>query len=463
MNFMKHTTYLFGLAAILCLAACGEDDEPATPITLNFTSTELGITDQVTSVNASIALSRNVDQDETIIVRINNSSLTYGEDADYYTVPAAIGDELSIAVATGTQDASFQVLKGAGLNIQQDESLTFALISSGDNLTIGDNSNLTVSFSENFIATSGTVELNAGGENFPDQAFFDFSKSLQTNVTKDGWDLGFSTASGEFAVVLNSTAYHMARQLNATVMQDVTSADTVGFAGEMVIPQFDPSIGSISWVDTPDGDLSTTAFGEIAASEVEAKIYIVRRLNGDWKKVKVFQSGDNYTVQYTAIDDASFLSSEIIKDADMNFTFFSFEAGEVSVEPAKDSWDLMYSTYTTSLNLGGPGLDIPYGFNDYIIINRHNTEATMVLIEDVAYDAFTAANASSLEFGSNIDAIGSSWRQGGGPDSGPQLFEDRFFVIRDAAGLLYKFMFTRLTSTSGERGYPEFTFELVEQ
>ncbi len=462
MNFVKHTSYLFGFAVILLLAACGDDDEPAAPITLNFSSAELGITDDNTSVEVPIALSRSVGQDEMVMVRINSNNLTYGESADYYTVPAATGGEISLSVSANTQDVSFQVLKGAGLNIQQDESLTLTLVSTQDNIVVGDNSSATVSFSENFIAPSGTVELNAGGAAFPDQAFFDFSKSTQTNVSKNSWDLGFSTVSGQFAVVLNASAYHMARQLDATVMQDVTSADTVGFASEMVIPQFDPGVGSIGWIDTPDGNLATTAFGEIAESELEAKIYIVRRLNGDWKKVKVFRSGDNYTVQYTDIDDPSFLFTEVNKDSEANFNFFSFESGEVSVEPAKDSWDIMYSTYTTSLNLGGPGLDIPYGFNDYIIINRNNTEVAMVMIEDIGYDAFTATNATSIEFVSDIDAIGSSWRQGGGPDSGPQLFDDRFFVIRDADGLLYKFRFTRLTSASGERGYPEFTFEIVE-
>lgn len=462
MNLIKHTSYLIALAAVLSLAACGDDDEPAAPITVNFTSSDLGITDDISSVDASIALSRNVDQDEVLTVRINNSNLTYGEDADYYTIPAATGDELSIAVSSGTQDASFQVLKGTSLNIQQDESLTFVLVSTADNLVVGDNSTLTLSFTENFIAPSGTVELSAGGTDFPDQAFFDFSKSSQSNISKDSWDLGLSTASGQFAVVLNATAYHMARQLDATVMQDVTSADTIGFAAEMVIPQFDPSLGSISWVDTPDGNLSTTAFGEIANSEAEAKVFIVRRASNDWKKVKVFQDGNGYQLQWANIEDTDINGTTIAKDDSYNFIHFSFEDAETSVEPAKDSWDIMYSSYTTLFNLGGPGLDIPYGFKDYIIINRHQTEAAMVMIDDITYDAFTAANAASLEFASEIDAIRSSWRQGGGPNSGPMLFEDRFFVIRDASGLLYKFRFTRLTSTSGERGYPEFTFERVE-
>ncbi|MEM8894042.1 MAG: hypothetical protein AAGC88_05660, partial [Bacteroidota bacterium] len=398
MNFIKHTTYFFGLAAVLFLSACGDDDDPPAPITVNFTSSDLGITDDVSTVTASIALSRNVDQDETLTVRINNNNLTYGEDADYYTVPAATGDELSIAVATSTQDASFQVLKGSGLNIQQDEFLTFALVSTSDNIVVGDNSTVTVSFSENFIAPSGTIELNAGGAAFPDQAFFDFSKSTQSNVGKYTWDLGFSSASGEFAVVLNAAAYHMARSLETTDMAAVTAEDTIGFAGQMVIPQFDPSAGAIAWVDTPDGDLTTTAFGDIASSEEEANVFIVRRVTQDWQKVKVFRDGDGYQVQWAAIDDASFNGSEVIKDDEYNFMHFSFESGEASIEPAKASWDIMYSTYTTSLNLGGPGLDIPYGFNDYITMNRNNTEVAMVMIEDIAYDAFGTADANGLAF-----------------------------------------------------------------
>lgn len=448
----------FSIVALM-LMSCGEDGDPVAPTTINFAAEELGITAQVSSVTVPVALSRNAVESAIIIVRINVNDLTYGEDADYYTIPAANGDEITLDVPTGAQDVSFQVLKGSSLNIQQDEFLTFALVSDQDNLLVGDNSTVTIQFSENFIAPSGIVELDAGGATFTHQAFFDFSKSTQSTVSKASWDIGFSTAPGQFAVALNAPAYHMARGLETTDLMAVSSADTLGFAGEMVIPQFNPMVGAIDWVDTPDGNLVTTAFGEIASAEAEAQVFILRRATQDWLKVKVFRDGENYQVQWAAIDEASFNEAEIAKDEAYNFIHFSFDNAEVAVEPAKDAWDIMFSTYTSSLNLGGPGLDIPYGFNDYIIINRNNTEAAMVMIEDIAYDAFTSANTSSLEFASAIDAIGSNWRQGGGPNSGPQLFEDRFFVIRDAEGLLYKFRFTRLTSTSGERGYPEFTFE----
>ena len=131
----------------------------------------------------------------------------------------------------------------------------------------------------------------------------------------------------------------------------------------------------------------------------------------------------------------------------------------VAVEPSKNTWDIRYSTYVIKYPFGGSS--IPYGFKDYITINRHNTSVAMVLTSEIEYNDFTVSDVSTLTFVSDIDALGETWRSGGGPSSGPALYEDRFFVLKDAEENYYKIRFTRLTSTEGERGYPEFTFELL--
>ncbi|MBV6646029.1 MAG: HmuY family protein, partial [Cyclobacteriaceae bacterium] len=37
----------------------------------------------------------------------------------------------------------------------------------------------------------------------------------------------------------------------------------------------------------------------------------------------------------------------------------------------------------------------------------------------------------------------------------------RFYLIKDSQENIYKLRFNRLTSVTGKRGYPEFTYELL--
>lgn len=449
----------------ITLGAC-EEDETITPVTVNFSNTEAGISNSSPQTEVSVIFSRPVPFEGSLVLDINSGPLVYGTSEDFYTSPEASGDQLELFYTQGDESVSFTVFAGDGLNIEQDESITISLVDmESSELERGQNSELIITFSENFVARNGIIEMNAGGADFPLQAYVDLSKISQTTVEKHSWDLGFYNESGMHYVTLNSPAGTMARPLSANDLNEVTAEDTIGFGFDMTIPPpgFDPSVGSIAWIDTPDGKLETTAFGEISSNDSENNVFIIKRGGGrDWKKVRVLQNGEGYTIQYADINATSFESAEILKEEAYNFTFFDLDNGITEVEPEKVSWDIMYSTYTEVLNLGAPGLDIPYLFNDYIIINRHEVKVATVMISDVPFENFTETNIENLDFKKEINAIGSTWRQGGGPGQAPSLLEDRYYILNDFEGNIYKLMFTRLTSTSGERGYPEFKFELVD-
>jgi len=450
------------LLALFFITSCDDDDE-IQPFTVNFTNVESGISETSPEATISITFSRAANNQGSISLMVNAGVLQYGVDGDYFTEPAAINNRITLPFIAGDESVSFVVKKGSGLNIQQDENISFSLEEDPSVFITGNNLSSTVSLSENFIAPSGTIELNAGGEGFTQKAFVDLSKLQQINVLTQSWDLGFAAEAGVQRVVLNGAAFVMARPLDKTDILEVSEADTAGFAASMAIPQFDPSKGAAAWVDHPSGDLSKTAFGDLTTTGADAKVFIIKRdgENRNWKKVKVYSQGEDYVVEHADIAATDIASTTISKDAAYNFNFLDLDNGEVSVEPEKDKWDMMYGTYTELLNLGGPGLDIPYGFKDFIIINRTGVGVAMVLEETIAYADFTSSDIAGLEFNTEIDAIGENWRMGGGPNSGPALYTDRYFVLQDAEGNHFKILFTRLTSTEGERGKPEFTFERI--
>ncbi len=303
--------------------------------------------------------------------------------------------------------------------------------------------------------------MNAGGPDFTKQAFINLSQNKAISIDKFTWDLGFYNGS-EHHVIINSSAQAMARPLDKTDLLSVTAEDTLGFASEMQIG-FTAQPIAAAWIDEPNGDLSKTAIAQISATENENVVYIIKRngANRNWKKVKITRNGSGYIVTYAAIDSDIISSVDISKSDAHNFNFFDLDNGLQDFEPEKDRWDFMYGTHTEKFPFG-PSV-IPYSFNDYIVINRYQTKVAQVMIAgDIKYESFDLSQAENLEFKTAINAIGSTWRQGGGPGQAPSLFNDRFYVIQDSADNFYKIRFTRLSSESGERGYPEFEYMLLK-
>jgi hypothetical protein len=443
------------------LLACGEDESPA-PVNLNFASSEVGISSAQNLATISLNFARPAESAGELTITLEAGNLTYGPAADFYTQPDAENSTIVLPYQPGSESVQFTVHSGSGLNIQQDQSINFTLTGVTGRAIIGSGATTRLTFSENFTAPGGTLTLNAGdNSSFSHQVFIDLSKQQQTRVEKYSWDLGFYTEAGEYYVVLNSPASTMARPIPKYDLNAVTAADTVGFGWEMQVGQ-SATAAAAPWVDTPDGNLQTTAFGEISANEAENRVFIVKREgNRNWQKVRVLREGNGYLLQYADIAATSYQTLSVSKDPTTNFSFVNLSNGaEVSVEPARTNWDLQYGTYTELFP--SRGQLIPYNFNDFVVINRHGTRVATVFTELVSYEAFDQRHLAEVDFRSELDALGESWRVGGGPSSQPSLRQDRFYLIEDSEGNVYKLRFTRLTPANGERGKPEFEYQLVK-
>ncbi|TRX58426.1 hypothetical protein FNH22_13860 [Fulvivirga sp. M361] len=456
---MNRVYTLLFLYICLSLTACSDDDSDPIPFGVNFNNTELGITGTGTEIEATIVFSRPATASGSLSLSIAPGSMSYGETNQFYTKPEAQNNRVILNFEQGAESVNFKISAGKSLNIKQDESISIRLEESDNTIfTLGTNIQLNVLFTENFTSPGATIELDAGGSDFTKQAFVDLSKSSQTTVNKYSWDLGFFNGEGHF-VIINNVAAAMARPLDKTDLTQVSAADTLGFATSMVTNGFSPNANA-NWVDSPDGSLENTALGPIQPTATDNKVFILKRTGSDehWKKIRILQSGSNYTIQHADIEDTEFSTLEVVKNTTHNFTFIDLDNGMVPVEPEKDLWDIQYGSYTNVL-----GGTIPYNFKDYIIINRNSTSAAMVIIEgDINFENFTLAQAQQLEFSNEINSIGSSWRQGGGPGTPPSLFEDRFYVIIDSKGNYYRLKFNRLFRSDNERGFPEFSYELLQ-
>lgn len=444
--------------------ACSDDEPPLPDNLAAFESTEKGFEGEETEIK--IALSRAVDAATSVSVSLTPSQLTYG--TEFTTTPAATNNTIALSVPAGQSSVSFKVTKKSGVLLDGDESIAFKIASVSTPALIGTNSALKLSFKA--IVSEGTsIQLNGIADKEPGSSaanavFLDLSSNVQTPVLRDSWDLGFYSGT-DFRVTVNGTNGASALATTKTDINAVSDKDFV--ADSLAVGQ---GTGKLALVDNAGGDLTKTVIQAISATDADNKVYILNRKGGsgtvlpvtDLYKIRVLRKGTGYTLQYAKVNETTFKTLDVSKDAAYNSEFVSLEKGAtVDVEPARDRWDLRwgYGMYFTNF---GAGL-IPYGFSDLVFINNlANVEAAEVLATTATYDAFAESNLTGITFNKSADAIGSKWRVTSGGPIGVKA--DRFYLIKDPAGNIYKLRFLSFhADDGGVRGKPKLEYKLVKK
>lgn len=316
-------------------------------------------------------------------------------------------------------------------------------------------------------ASSGTTtNLNggSGGANAENTVFFDLSTDKGTAVARKSWDLGFYSGA-EFRVVLNNTVSAGVQVTTKTEITQVGAADTIGLT--LAVSQTNPLPAHFSFFDDINGDLAQTAIPAISVNDADNKVVILNRGTGGgitarpWIKLRVLRNGTSgYTVQYAGITETTFKTITVSKDAAYHFKFVSLDNGTTTdVEPAKTQWDIQwgYSLFKTNF-----GADVPYNFSDLVSLNYlAGVQAAEILTSVVSYAAYAESNIATTTFSNNRWTIGSNWRTTTGTIG---VKTDRFYVIKDAAGNVYKLKFNSFASNDGgERGKPVIEYKLVKK
>ena len=400
-----------------------------------------------------------------ININIISSDLVYG--VDFITIPEASNNELVLPVILGEFNNAF-ILKRLSNNFDEDTEIIFNIIDI-DYLDSNIQGNSTIILNSS-ASLGGSLEPEVGGPNQGNQVFIDLSTGNATKVQRDSWDLGFYNGE-QFRVTINGSIYMATRALSETNIDAVSQSDVSNLQPQVAVGTFNPS--NADYIDAPNGNILETAIDEISENDAENPVYLLNlgyeigtntptlgsvSIAGDqrgWKKIRILRNDNGYILQYANLEDTSHQSITIKKNSDYNFVHFSFNTNTlVSVEPQKDKWDISFTVFTNVISGAGS-----YGFSDFVTHNnKGNALAYRVNTSNFEYDEFELTNIVTSNFSENQTTIGSSWRDvfNGTP------FNDRFYVIKDPNGTIYKLKFLALTNNNGERGYPEFEYELLQ-
>ncbi|GAB4042353.1 HmuY family protein [Spirosoma jeollabukense] len=452
----------FVLAFVSVFSACKESDPPLPDNLVQFESAEQGADAATKEVTIKLKLTRATDVAVPIVVQITPTGITYG--TQFTTTPAATGNLLNLTIPAASSEVSFKLTKADNLFLNGTETIGFTITSAASPVLVGTTKQITVKFTS--IVSDGTaltLDGGTGGSSAVNSVFADLSNNEATAIKRASWDLGFYSGA-DFRVILNNTTGAAAIALAKNDLTQVTAADTVGLV--LSVSNTDPA--GLKLMDDVSGDLTKTVIPGISATDADNKVFIINRGTGGgvapraWMKVRVLRNGTTgYTLQYADIKETTFKTVSIAKDAAYNFKFVSFDTGAtVEVEPAKARWDI---EWTGGMNKTSDGTnDIPYYFADQVFINTlGGVTAAEILTSAVTYDAYTESNIATTTFKSDRMVIGSNWRATTGTIG---VKTDRFYVVKDAAGNVYKLKFVSFTTQDGgERGKPKIEFKLVKK
>jgi hypothetical protein len=462
---------LFVSAILLTFSACNNEEDAVPANAVAFAGTSLNLANTTTPIEVKFATPTAAAG--TLTISYVETAVVY--DTDFSTLPKATGKTIVVPFEKNVSSVSFTFNKIKEAIEGQVKNVVFTITSATINAAIAENKSIQVNFNET-ASLGSALAAEVGGPLQPNQVYIDLSSGAMTKAQRVSWDLGFYSGS-EFRVAINSSLKMAAKKLETTNIDEVQVADET-----MIIAQ---GQGVLSQIDNPVGNISGTAIAEISATDADNKVYLINMgsnpatanpavgsegsasgTSRGWKKIRILKSGSDYKIQYADIAATTHEEVIISKNAAYNFTFFSLlDKKTVSVEPKKSLWDLSFTTFTNVV-----GGTTPYFYPDFVVNNLKGGAKTysVTISGTVTYDNFVLANVDVAKFTDDQRNIGSSWRStsatgsNGMPVAQFVLKTDRFFIVKDPAGNVYKLKFTGGANTAGERGYPTFQYAILK-
>jgi hypothetical protein len=453
------------LFSIAILSSCSKDALfIEDPFVVAFQETSGKLLDIDTQKDIKLIYSETAYEQSIVKIRITTENVLYGR--DFITIPAAEGNELSVPININEIENKFQIVE-LNNSFTDVMKITFSISSiEQDNANIQGNVSHELSDS---AYLGGVFYPTIGGPNEPNQVYVDLSSNKETVVRRDVWDLGFYGGE-EFRVTINGSLYMAVSALTNTDINSVNSLSVAALQPLVAVGTFDPE--NKVYVDGPNGNILETAISEISEDDFKNPVYLLNlgveigttqpntgsvAIAGEsrgWKKIRILRDGNGYILQYADLDATTYNEISISKDADFNFSFFSFKTNKiVNVEPPKLQWDISFTVFTNIIAQAGS-----YGFSDFSLHNRKGGVTSYSLVDNtISYKNFTAINVNETLFQESQIVIGSSWRNVFDGTANSNIY----YVLKDANNNYFKIRFLDLTNENGERGFPRFEYTLL--
>lgn len=296
-------------------------------------------------------------------------------------------------------------------------------------------------------ATHSIVDM---GSNYDQQIFFDLkSNSVVFTSNPASWHLAFETGANDLHIFLNGGNSVFAYNTHQKSLDQVQK-----------LPSGLNSNGTGWQFDTPSGNPDSTAFGEWydANGKTKGEVYIVQVAPDRYIKMQLLNADEqHYHFAWLPLEATGvFQEAKVDKNTDYDFSYFSFDQGQVQPEPPKNSWDIVFTVYRYVYHTQAYP-NFPYEVRG-VLLNPTGTLAAMDSIH--SFEQIDLQMASAMKLSNARDVIGFEWKT----YSGGRYVVDRRknYIIQTRDNNLFKLHFLDYYNSSGAQGSPSFEFERLK-
>ena len=291
-------------------------------------------------------------------------------------------------------------------------------------------------------------------ENYLNQVYYSFDSARAVrSVVKTTYDLGFECSNSGWHIILNTSDF-----------MKVVDLGTVEFG------QTYDTTGMKKVFDKSDGNPDSTAIGEwysVNGQDTVSKnhIYAVSRgMDELGNKLGLFQliidslKHGTYYFRYAPLAGGPGTAGAVSKQYGINYRYFSLKSGVVvNVEPPRDTWDVVFTQYTTLLYTD-KGEPYPYLVTG-VLLNRNSVEATSN--SQVDFFSITKEKALAMQLSTALDAIGYDWKSYSFTTGVYTVQPGVTYVVRTVFGQYFKLRFAGFYNSDGLKGYPIIEFQVL--
>lgn len=277
------------------------------------------------------------------------------------------------------------------------------------------------------------------GNNYGLQIFYSLEHHEIVAIRdKYSWDFAIRN-SGAPSLVLNSSVVNL----------------RIAYAGE----DWDsvPNLDELEWMyDLPDRQDASLAVGENLAG-----VFVIQRgltnegVERGFRKVKLEAGADSLQVRVADLNGSNEAVYSIVRDEGVSLSCFSLDNGWVEVEPRKEEWDLLFTSY---LHVYDPESNpFPYQVSG-VLLNPFRVQAA--LCEPVNYADFVPQAEHVASLSSDANSIGFDWKYFDF-DAGYLIVPDRSYLIHGVDERQYLLQFTGFYDEEGLPGSMAFQYRLL--
>ena len=284
---------------------------------------------------------------------------------------------------------------------------------------------------------SDSVSLGAG---YAQQSYYSLLNGEVANVNNGNWDLAFDASAFGSSIHINDQAGLLLYTYPDGDTSDWSSLDTSGLSGwsAQYNSDYSWSLGAFEQnmnLNDPT-DLGWGVYSTITHAVTGDSIYVIRLANGDWKKLWIQDLfGGAYHFRYADLNGSNEVNAQLDKANynGKNFGYYSLENDqEIDREPAKTSWDLVFSKYITEL-----APQVYYGVTGVL----QNNEVSAAKAHPVN-DPFTYASYGSHNFHDFTNSVGYDWKYFDMGSFAYVVEDSMCFFVNDVPGNIWRVTFT---------------------